>query len=135
MGEVKKCHHLPNRAPLSSLFLLVWSTDTKVKLVSLVMWTQCPSGCLLSVPGTGASGKSKSIHGKDTQHPHTTESQAPSPLLPVPVVFGYSTLSFFTGDLPCIWISGSTEETEASLTMTGRKKGALVVTAGDPPQL
>lgn len=53
----------------------------------LVVWTQCPSGSLLSVPGTGASGKSKSIHGKDAQHPHTTESQALSPLLPVPVIF------------------------------------------------
>lgn len=129
MGDVKKCHHLPNRAPLSSLFLLVWSTDTKVKLVPLVVWTQCPSGSLLSVPGTGTSDKSKSIHGKDAQHPHTTESQALSPLLPVPV-----TLSFFTGDLFCLRISGSTEETEGSLTRTGRKKGPLVVTAGDPHQ-
>lgn len=99
-----------------------FSTSLAYTQVSLMMWSLCPYGPLISAPDTVAQGKPKSIHSTNAQHPHTAESQAPSPGFFTSCPCGFQLLCSFTGDLSCLPLSYSTKDTEVSLTTIGRQR-------------
>jgi hypothetical protein len=109
--------------PVSFATSLVYRHPGVLNDVSLTMWSQCPSGSLISAPDTVAWGKPMSIHSKDAQHPHTTESWALSPGFFTSCSCGFLAALFFYRRLSCLLLSYSTKDTEVSLTTIEAGRG------------